>query len=177
MTIASNATVTMTGGVAVGVDYSINYWGIIFNSGKLVSTGTPLLPNWLVRSCNVHEDGDGNPGTRAWLYDNGYNAAKTNEIHFRFTDFSGMAGDGVFHYTGEGLSKMDFTHCELYSLGITTLGYLANGQTYGMTNCLFKRAGFAFYGDSSVKFSLRNITFKDSDFQFAAAATNWTHKP
>ena len=52
----------MTNGVAVGIDFNGQNWGLIFDTATNISIGWPTNMNRIVRAHNVQERSTGNPG-------------------------------------------------------------------------------------------------------------------
>jgi len=158
----TNVVAIMTNGVAIGIDYNGQSWGLIFDSATNISVGNPTNMNRIVRAHNVQERSTGNPGTRAMLYDIGNSGTHGNsEARWRFTEFATMVGDGYALYTGKYWKNFEWSHCWLYNLSIT---FNANngGQTIGLTNnvCDWADANLQ-RGGSSSTFHLQNNLFRN----------------
>jgi hypothetical protein len=173
--IRSNATVYLTNGVAIGVEYSALLsgagWGFIFNGGNMLSSGSPLYPNRIVRAHGVQERSTGNPGTRAMFYDGG--VAADSSARFRFTEISSMVEDGYSFYGGSYWKNVEFTHCNLYmgGLGLST----GTGRKYGLTNSIWERSSFTLSSSSSTDaVHLRNNLMRYSYLDLYGGTTNWT---
>jgi len=158
----TNVVLTMTNGVAVGVDYNGQSWGLIFDTATNISVGWPTNMNRFVRAHTVQERSTGNPGTRAMLYDIGNSGTHGNsESRWRFTEFATMAQDGYALYTGKYWKNFEWSHCWLYNLSIT---FSANngGQKIGVTNNIFEWADANLQrGGSSSTFHLQNNLFRN----------------
>lgn len=176
--ISTNATLYLTNGVAVGVDYGTSEWGIIFDSGKLISIGSPLAPNRLVRAHCVQELSTGNPGAMAQLYDKGDDGLShgSSEARFRFTEFSAMSEDGYWLYVGKHFTNFEVSHCWTYN---PVLVFNANGggQTIGLTNNVFEYGSASYMRtSSSSQFHFRNNLFYLHVLDLLQGNTNWSFR-
>ncbi|HVU26589.1 MAG TPA: choice-of-anchor L domain-containing protein [Verrucomicrobiae bacterium] len=110
----SNTVLSLANGVVLA---SCNDIGIqVQGSGTIVSTGTPALPNWLVRYQSVQEEpillGGADPSLGATICATNTGASGS----FQFTHFSVPAGGGYdFYDTGNSVfSNLVLQECELY---------------------------------------------------------------
>ncbi len=174
--ISTNVTVTLTNGVAVGVDYGTSIWGFIFDSGNLLSIGSPSKMNRIVRAHCVQERSGGNPGTMAMFYDLGSdgNPHGDSNARFRFTEFSAASEDGSMLYYGTYWKNWELTHCNLWDIGIDFRTGSSGGQVMGVTNCVFDHSGLAFYVTGSSVVHVRNTLFYKAWFNLSGGSTNWT---
>jgi hypothetical protein len=175
----SNATLALTNGVAIGIDYSASQWGFILKQGKVVSIGNALKTNYLGRAHMVQELSAGNPGTRACFYD-ALSASGTRdcELRLRFTDFSQLIEDGYLLYIGTKFGAIEFTDSRMYnqSIVLTTSG--TGTLVCGLTNTYWERGGIVlgqFTTGGGVTVHLRNNLFRNvGSFHFAGGNTTWT---
>jgi len=157
----TNVVLTMTNGVAIGVDYNGQSWGLIFDTATNISIGSPASMNRIVRAHNVQERSTGNPGTRAMLYDIGDSGTHGNsEARYRFTEFAAMAADGYALYTGKNWINWEWSHSWIYNQSIV-LNANKGGQTVGVTNSIFEWSNAAFQrSGASSAFHFRNNLFR-----------------
>jgi parallel beta-helix repeat protein len=159
--VTNNAVLTITNGVAIA-NYNTN--GIWLQDGSsLVSIGTPLNPNWLVRYQSVQEQpvllGGSSPsaGVPVGTY-HFSNAAPC--ATFRFNKFTCPAGGGCdlyhisFPYNFTNLLVQD---CEFWS-GANYVGGGTNSVTL-LKNNLFWRTPFVATSTASNSLSLSNNLF------------------
>jgi hypothetical protein len=134
LTIITNGLLLMTNNVCVGIDYGASSWGLIFDGGKLLATGSPTEPIHLLRAHCIQENSSGNPGTRALFYDKGNSGTHGNsEARFRFSELTEMAEDGYSLYTGKNFSQFEITHSTLNYMVFIIAANKGN-QVFGFTN-------------------------------------------
>ena len=174
----SNMTLLATNGVAIGVDFASSSWGFICKSARIISQGSPLNFNHLVRAHCVQEQGGGNPGTRSWYYD-GSSTDATCEFRLRFTEYAQLMNDGSGIHNCYKTRAFEWTHSRIYNFSgaVNTIG--GNTITGATTNSLWERGGITFgWGSSSntlATMHLRNNLFRFAAVAFGAAAGNpWT---
>ncbi len=175
-TVATNAALFLTNGVAVGIDYGTLNWGLVWDGGKVVSIGSPTAMNRIVRAHCVQESSAGNPGYMAMLYDDGAeeSAHGNSEAVFRFTEFDQMTDDGYMIYVGHYWSHWEWSHSYLHNMSIMFQAD-QNGQNIGITNNVFRWADatFSCYGSSSA-YHLRNNLFTEHNCNLSDGNTSWT---
>ena len=164
----TNVVLTMTNGVAVGIDYNGQSWGFIFDSATNISIGSPTNMNRIVRAHNVQERSTGNPGTRAMFYDIGDSGSHGDSTaRFRFTEFAAMVADGYAVYTGKFWKNWEWSHCWIHNLSIT-LTMNNGGQKGGITNSIFEWSDCALQRNgTSSAFDLRNNLFRNHNLNIA----------
>ena len=172
----TNATLTLTNGVALGVDYSATNWGIILQDARFFSFGDPTNLNRIVRAHNVQEKSSGNPATRAVFYD-GSSSGLSNELRLRFTFFAQLASDGYMLYSGQKFSELEWTHSVICnpSLVVDTAG--GNYLTCGQTNTVWERGGAQFgltTSSANVTIHARNNLFRNFSQHFYDGKSTWT---
>jgi len=184
--VVSNATVTASGGVAIGVDYSCldewgSAWGFILDSARFFSQGNPGPGlNHLTRAHTVQEESSGNPDTRAFFADNWWNyPAQPSEARFRFTDISQLSEDGKFIYAGLTFSALEWTHSRFYNpyLVVDTSG--AATLICGLTNSFWESGTVEFglgFSSSAVAVHLRNNLIRNGFWHFVDGTTNWSFR-
>ncbi|MES3030936.1 MAG: hypothetical protein V4697_00825 [Patescibacteria group bacterium] len=179
--IRSNAVLTLTNGVAVGVDYTVldsDFFaaGFILSSGGFVSSGSATAMNAIVRAHNVQESWRGNAGAGyALFYDNapGDPTQGDSQARFRFTQLAIMVDDGYMFYGYGSWKTLEWTHCDLYYAGMG-LGDSAN-QVITLTNNIFDRSGiWAAPSGSGARVHVRNNTMVESYLSVTGGTTNWT---
>jgi hypothetical protein len=136
----TNATVTLTNGVAVG---TVGWPGfILWPASHIVSEGSPVSRNHVARYDTVQEDTlnwDSNPPASAASITALPNLGPLSTGKFRFTDFDILSGGGYHFLTSDGFrfAKLSITDCEFNS----GKAYLQGGEdsAIGLTNNLFHR--------------------------------------
>jgi hypothetical protein len=173
--ITNGATLYLTNGAAIGVDFSAAPFGIKLQLGSsLVSVGSPTSLNVVVRTHAVQEktattSGSNNVPTFAVAYP----GSSGMVAQFRFTDLPMVAGP-YYHFkdgNSEGaLEKLIFRDCEIRGGTI----YLSPGQTYVRqfwTNNLFEAVDTTIYPYASIYTYILNNLFKEGALAFNGP--NW----
>ena len=182
VTIASNVTVLLTNGAAVGIDYSQSPWGFIMTAANFLSEGNPMRPNCLLRAHNVQETSDGNPYPSAMFYDcdgAGTDSNHLSQLRLRFTTAAQLATDGYFLYKGQGFSALEWSHSSLYNLSIVVYtGAYPRILVCGVTNTLWEYGGAQFgilTNSSNTSVDLRNNLFRNFSLHLYGETT-WSAK-
>jgi hypothetical protein len=182
-TIASNVTLTVANGAAIGVDYSVldgsgNGWGFILNSGRFISQGSATASNIITRAHAVQEGALGNPGTRACFYDGNTAGNGSCEVRTRFTEFHQLSGDGYMVYAGTKCSALEWTHSRIYNPSLVVDASTSGTLICGVTNSYWERGGAQFgvsgAASNGVTVHLRNNLYRNFYQHFIGGNTNWT---
>ena len=121
----TNATLTMANGVAVA---TYNDTGIVLLDGSsIVSMGSPLYPNWIVRYSSVQEQ----PVSIGYAPYDGldvipyYNSVAPNG-QYRFTKFACPAGGGdhLYNFSNQNYNNLSVQDCEFLERGKPNWGRL-----------------------------------------------------
>ena len=180
VTVASNVTLLATNDVAIGVDFSQSSWGFILDSARFLSVGGPLSRNRLTRAHTVQETTTGNPGYRSVFYDmSDWDVPPALcEARFRFTDYSQLADDGYFLFTGLAFRELEWTHSAMYNPALVIDVTGSGSLVCGMTNSLWLRGGVQIgvggAAGAGMLSHLRNNLWKDISLHFIGGNTNWT---
>jgi hypothetical protein len=150
----TNATLTLTNGVAVAVYTNNSAGGISLRDGSgIVSVGAPLAPNWIVRHTSAQEQ----PVAGASLYPVlprvGGGTAPSG--HYRFTKFACPAGSGYHLYHRDATwsyGDLSVQDCEFWS-GKNEFSGSTNTKAT-LKNNLFYRTTFNASGSVSPNSSL-----------------------
>ena len=173
--LITNAALYLTNGAAVGIDYGATNWGMIFDTGKLISQGSPLAMNKIVRAHCVQENSSGNPETRAVFYDKGNDGLshENSELRLRFTEMSALAQDGNSLYMGKHWSAFEWLHSQIYN-AYFYIDASKGSQVYGITNTLVDGSEFIFTdsGSSSVLHMFNNL-FRNENVEWYDGHTSW----
>jgi hypothetical protein len=156
----TNATLTVTGGVAIAC---YNEAGIQLQSGSaMVSVGTPLTPNWFVRYSSVQEQSVALGGT---YVPSGQNVrasplvSQTPNATFRFSKFAASANggyhltDGPNPYVGS-FGSLLVQDCEFWNGSANLCGYYGTVAT--LKNNLFARTIISAYAYPNSQLSFSN---------------------
>ncbi len=184
LSLTNAATLTLTNGVAVGI-YGPK--GVTLRSGtKLISEGTPLGLNHLVRYQAVQEQGVLWGSASSSLLNVVANEAVQPEIRMRFTDISLLADTDakrVFLDTASfnTVSVLALTDSQLrgVSLILAPFGDASRSMTLALTNSFIERAKVALtqgYGDGTpFPVFFRNNLFRNSVLTLnnATSASAW----
>lgn len=175
--LLTNATLVLTNGVVIGTHTSINGYGLaLYGGANVVSIGTPVQPNRIVRFNTVQEQSNTN-----WTGFSGFWSILTPwldtspgpQSFWRFTDWSTM---GVDHSHFEGFYLDTGTHtfvdCQFHG------GTFASTRPHmNLTNCLFERTFTYFQDDGAMNMHVRNSTFRGSEMWLAQYGTGeWSFK-
>ena len=176
--VVSNATLTLTNGVAVGIDYAggASGWGFLLkDNAKIVSSGNATNLNKIVRAHLVQEQSGSNPPSRAVFYD-GASTGVSNEIRARFTLFAQLADDGEMLSAGQKMSALEWQHSAVYNASMTVDLTGDNFFTGGLTNNLWERTPVQFVGDggSTNSVHLRNNLLRNCTNHFFSAQASWS---
>ena len=169
----TNATLTLTNGVVLA---SYNEAGIQLQDGStIVSTGTPLLPNWLVRYQSVQEQPvslgmNGYPPSGGFDVLPSYISTMPNGA-FQFTKFACPAGGGdhLYDYGNSSYGNLVVQECEFWS-GTNYLGG-TNNTVATLENSLFARSVINASGAGSLSFS-NSLVWGTVSAQFNPSGTN-----
>ena len=128
---------TLTNGVVLGTSpgANVNPGGILYvrGSGKLISEGSPVLRNRLVRYNTVQEQSVTNAANNGAFVCVDSNATAP-EVRCRFTDWPAMSGSGD-HLTGYNIHfPFSFSDCQF-----TASQVFLKGCPVALTNCLWER--------------------------------------
>lgn len=153
----TNATLTLTGGVAVGMGGSRGLR--LQNGARVVSEGDPLALNWLVPYDVVQEQPlVGGGGPLASLFEVNGMPAVLPEVRLRFTGVSFLAGHYnkrllLRNWSQYSLDTLELRDCLVHGgaldLSLYPVGD-ARVMTVGLTNNLFARVGFSLDQDTDV---------------------------
>jgi hypothetical protein len=178
--IRSNAVLTLTNGVAVGVDWTVvdpdgNSWGFVLGSGGLVSVGSATTMNAIVRAHNVQESWTGVAGGGYAMF-NDYASGDPSQgdsyARFRFTQFGMLVEDGYMFYGYGSWKTLEWTHCDLYYAGMA-LG--DTEQVITFTNNIVDRSGiWVAPSGSGARVHVRNNTMVEAYLSVTGGTTNWT---
>lgn len=182
----TNATLTLTNGVAVGL-YGTN--GILLRNGsKLFSVGRPEAMNTLVRYQTVQEDpttslGTTNVSAMSMVYVTALN--NDPEVQFRFTRANHIAQPAARRHFVRGLISgeriqnfliRDSTFANTYHYYDTSIS--GSGAAIEMFNNQFLRSELTFYqaGSTYIAVSFRNNLMHNGSIYFAYQNTGatWT---
>lgn len=152
----TNATLTLTNGVAVGyLDY-IGLW--LDNGTRLVSTGSPARRNHLVHYNLVQEQpillaGPGSLQTAMPVNPWHTDTARDPSLAFRFTSL--VAPNGAYYIlcnnAGWQINALDLQDCEIWGAGAGWYGdALPPSSAISLRNNLFQYAGVEVYGTGQV---------------------------
>ena len=160
------SNLTITAGTAVGyyadygnVDSSGQPYGISLNDGaNLTSSGTAILPCWIVRYDTVQEGGNGNWTARGYMGGimfNGSGSGITPQLNGHFTKWASALGGGSFFRDNWAYGVGSFSDCEFYGCDISSYW-----PSLYFTNCLFFRVFTAFWDQmDAASFTFQNCTF------------------
>lgn len=178
----TNATLILTNGVAIA---GYNDSDLIIEDGSsIVSIGSPLYPNWLVRYSSVQEQPvllGSSPSSALTV--NPYHVSVPPAGQFRFTKFACPAGGGehLYHYQYNwSYGNLLVQDCEFWS-GANLFGGITNSIAT-LKNNLFARSTFSATPINSTSISYlyvtNNLFWGVSSVAFglsarAAASTNW----
>jgi hypothetical protein len=181
--IVTNATLNLNNGVAIA---SYNDGGLVIEDGSsIVSIGSPLYPNWLVRYTSVQEQPVllGSSAPSSALTVNPYHVSVAPVGQFRFTKFACPAGGGDHLYHNQpnwSYSNLLVQDCEFWS-GANLFG--GNTNTVAtIKNNLFWRSTFSAlpYNSTAIAYLYvtNNLFWGVSSVAFstpirAAASTNY----
>jgi len=164
----------ITAGTAVGwyedygnVDSSEQPYGISLNDGaNLTSSGTAILPSWIVRYNTVQEGGNGNwtaTGCMGGIMFNGSHSGITPQLNGHFTKWASSPGVGSFFQDNSAYGVGSFSDCEFYGSAIASYW-----PSLYFTNCLFSRVFTAFWDQSdAANFTFQNCTFYEGALAMA----------
>jgi hypothetical protein len=166
----TNATLTLTNGVAIA---SYNEAGVQLQRGsKIVSTGSPLYPNWFVRYSSVQEQSVSLHGTNSGGIDvkPTYTSVMPN-AQYQFTKFACPAGGGIhlYDYNTSSLSNLTVQECEFWG-GTNVLGG-TNSAVMTLNNNLFARSVISAVGSGALSFT-NNLVWGASLAQLNPSGTN-----
>lgn len=172
-TVVSNATLTLTNGVSLGV---YGNTGIrLHGNSKLLSVGRPEKLNRIVRSQAIQEQSNVNwtAGTNLSLLSEDVSSSALSTIQLRFTDLSQLSGGRVILSGGNKLSSFSLVDCQLYNGSLSLNATLSSGCSSCFTNNLFDHVTLTL-GNSTNAFSawLFNNTFYASTNAFLPASGN-----
>jgi hypothetical protein len=145
LTIKSNATVIVTNGACVGIDFSAGTFGLkLDQGGTLISEGTPLALNRFVRTHAVQELASQAAGSNGVpTFADAHPATTTLTARLRFTDLPMLAGD-YYHLkqspSNGAIAELMFRDSEIRG-GYLSLSPSNTSQTIAWTNSLFERVG------------------------------------
>ena len=137
-TAVTNATLTLTNGVVVGVYGST---GLKLQTGsKLISEGSPLNLNRFVRYNAVQEQANSYwTGGTNWTTFKDDNVSGTQpEVRLRFTEFPMMANGGWHFSGGSQLAVMSLKDCQFFNGRMDWNTNGASGRLLALTNNLFE---------------------------------------
>ncbi|MDB6019247.1 MAG: hypothetical protein JWR19_3736 [Pedosphaera sp.] len=155
----TNATLTVTNGTAIATYNETGIW--LQDGSAIVSTGTPLAPNWFVRYSSVQEQSVALGGTNASL---GITVNPFGSVEptgqYRFTQFACPAGGGSHLYdtSTHCYTNLLVQDCSFWS-GTNNFTTLSAGTTTILNNNLFARSGFNATANSTSSLSLSNNLF------------------
>lgn len=151
----TNAALILTNGVVVASYNETGVW--LLDGSVMVSIGTPLQPNWLVRYQSVQEQ-------PVALGINGYGPGGGIDVspyynnvmpigQFRFTKFACPAGGGdhLYDSANSSYSTLAVQDCEFW--GGTNYFSGTNGSTTTLKNSLFARSAINASGNGFLSFS------------------------
>jgi hypothetical protein len=172
----TNATLTLTNGVAVAAWGQLAFW--VQGSGYLVSEGSPASPNRIFSAQSVQEMatnyGNMSPGA-CRLATLSHSGSASNGFSTRFTSLSVMHGaGGTLDYFSTRNITMSLRDSEFYGGGLTL--YTETNSRVAFTNNLFFRTGCSIYGyeDYQSLAAINNCFWKCSvDFEQFFTNGNW----
>ncbi len=156
----SNATVTLAGGVVVGVYGGSGAHGLRLEDGAVFNaTGSPLSPCRITRYNTVQEHASTNWAATTMgraIVDASWGGTPRPSGQFRFVEFSAPAGGGGEHFegdyaTGPDTASFGFTHCQFHGGRVESIA-----ASLAFTNCLFERVTLTDYSTFS---DYHNCTF------------------
>ena len=172
------SNLTITAGTVVGyyADYGNVYssrqpYGISLNDGaSLTSSGTAILPTWIVRYDTVQEGGNGNwtvTGYMGGIMFNGSRSGITPQLNGRFTKWASGPGGGGFFRDNWAYGVGSFSDCEFYGSGMCSYW-----PSLYFTNCFFSRVSTSFFDQmDAASFTFQNCTFYEG--VLAMARDSW----
>lgn len=175
----TNTSLLLTNGVAVGI-----YGGTgieLQNGGTLVSEGSPVRRNWLVRTHSVQEQANTNwTGGTSWttFKDQVSGGGTKAAAAFRFTSFPIIAQEASHYVDRLNLSSLVFNDCEFFNGQMLFTNTGGTGRTVAITNCLFERVTNCFgSGADLLDFQLRNSLFRNGSLSVNPTNPNaWSFK-
>jgi hypothetical protein len=174
--VVTNATLALADGVAVG-GYGTNGF-TLQNGSRLLSTGSPLHPNRLVRWHAVQEQASWAwSGRTNWAtFRDDLVADALPEARFRFTEFPLQAAGGWHFAGGSKQGVLALTDCRLLGGHLEWNGSGANGRQLTLINTLFERVTNVFgTGADLLTLHARNNLFKEGGLRLQPASGNdWT---
>jgi hypothetical protein len=153
--VGVSANLTLTNGVALGIYGSSASYGLGLNSGSLVSEGTPIQLNWIVRYNTVQEQ-----SASAWSASSAGPSVKVlstaPQVRARFTGWS-VPGGSDYHLQNyyQSTSLQTFSHSEFSG------GQFSLGGSLALTNCLWQRVKVSLFSDQmdDAQWHLQNNLF------------------
>ena len=172
-----SATLTLSGGVAVGILSPSNCVVNPLTGAKIVSVGTAQNPNEIVSYQNVQEGGGYAPDNGFILLNSGSDA--TRSFNFQFTDFSigqGNAGNIFSSSSGIVYQAITFRDCQLHDSSVqVNASNPTHAATIGLTNNLILRGNVAISSVGTSPFNCYNNLFwkgKVSSFEYGTVTWN-----
>jgi hypothetical protein len=152
----SNATVTVSNGTVLAMVGPVDPYSAAFNC-----TGTATSPNYMVSYNTVQEQADTNWGSGLFVV--GY-LGTSSAIHFRFTDWSVLAGQGGIIALGSArLLPFSAQDCQFYN------GFINGGsRPFSFTNCLFQRMSIGLDDNyvTGISNAFYNNLFQEGEFGY-----------
>lgn len=151
--LLTNTTLTITNGTIVAV--CGNNGLRLLNGSQIISVGSPVLPNLIVRSAMVQELPDVNTNSIS------ADSSATASGFFRFTKFSSPAESGFtfYHALGSVFASLDVQNCEFWG-GANDVSGSTNTSTATFNNNLFWRSSlYASNISAQAEFHLTNNSF------------------
>ena len=167
-----NATLTLRGGVVVATAFTNhnNWTSIQLSPGKLISIGTPVRMNRLLRAQQVQE----NPLLRGeTMVNDGFPDEFKPEVVLRFTDVSCLAGELYLLVLYQDFARFEASHCQFAHGYFTANHYGGSQQTTGLTNNLFRRVFAQIQATSPANFHAYNNTFRSGTFLLTGGHQAW----
>ena len=181
LTIKSNATLLVTNGAAIGIDFSAASFGLKLDSGgTLISEGTPLNLNRFVRTHSVQETTSAAAGSNGVpTVADTLPCSTTLSAQFRFTDLPMFAGN-YYHFkqtTSNGaLASLVFRDSQIRG-GYLSLSPSNASQTIAWTNTLFERVGTDISPSAAMTLNSWNNLFYEGSLNLQPMTnSSWTFK-
>ncbi len=171
--ILTNATLTLTGSVAVGISGSI---GLKMQTGShLNSVGSPINLNRLLRIESVQEQG-GSTNAKTALFADDLVSGAMPEARLRFTDLPLLSKGGAQFSGGSQMGVLALQDCSLLGGGLTWNTNGASTRALSLTNNLFERTtNILGTGSDPLALHARNNLFKNGGIKLSPVSTNnWT---
>jgi Bacterial TSP3 repeat len=168
-----SGTVRIKYGAVIGVDYGSDVCGLRIGGGKLISQGSALKPNRLVRVHVVQEQtGAAAPAWFALFSDNPFQST-WSEGRFRFTEFTGLADSGYAFYGGNYLGHFELSHSQLRNVALYASYYGLAGRIVGWTNNLWESAKVTLSSSQPLSVGLFNNLFTNVTLSLLNGNTSW----